>query len=170
MECCDCAGDVIVPLHWAPHCRHKSGLESVRSIIVDAMLPPMLHNARCHSAAAWEGGSGRKCQRSNLTHFFLLHSSSGVVEQIFKVPTQGRVRQRVVEQNIMINKALSLHKVQRRCVELWVQQLVVDLIFKALSQDRVQQLVVDLIFMVQSSSFRSGARVCGLLEQAVAEE
>ena len=30
---------------WAPDCRHKSGLEHVRAIVVDAILPRMLHNA-----------------------------------------------------------------------------------------------------------------------------
>ena len=148
MECCDCAGDVIVPLHWAPDCRRKSGLESVRSNIGDAMLPPCCATPDVTvPQLGKEAVEGSAKDRLSPT-IFLLHSSSGVVEQIFKVPTQGRVRQRVVEQNIMINKAWSLHKVQRRCVELWVQQLVVELIFKALSQDRVQQLVVDLIFMV----------------------
>ena len=41
----DCADDVIVPLQWAPDFFHKSGLEYVRGIIVDAILPPMFHNA-----------------------------------------------------------------------------------------------------------------------------
>ena len=41
----ECADDVIVPLHRALDCRHKSGLEYVRAIIVDAILPRMFLNA-----------------------------------------------------------------------------------------------------------------------------
>ena len=42
MEGSDCADDVIVPIHWAPDCRRKSGL----AIVADAVLPPMFfHNA-----------------------------------------------------------------------------------------------------------------------------
>ena len=40
----ECADDVIVPLHWAPDRRHKSGLAYVRETIVDAILPLMFHN------------------------------------------------------------------------------------------------------------------------------
>ena len=45
MEGFDCADDVLVPLHWALDCRHKSGLQYVRAIIVHAIIFPMFHNA-----------------------------------------------------------------------------------------------------------------------------
>ena len=47
-------------------------------------------------------------------------------------------------------------RVQQLVVELWVQQLVVELV-KALSQDRVQQLLVELTFIINCSSFRSSS-------------
>ena len=46
----------------------------------------------------------------------------------------------------MITVALSQDKVQQFVVELWVQQLVVELIIKALFQDGVQQFFVVLTF------------------------
>ena len=59
--------------------------------------------------------------RQNLTalHGAEHHDHPGFV-------SQDRVLQHFVEQNIMITKALSQGRVQQLVVELWVQQLVVD--------------------------------------------
>ena len=74
-----------------------------------------------------------KCRRSNLTPCFLLPSSSGVVEQIFKVLSQGRVCQRFVEQIMKLMKVCSENRVQQRFV---AQNMTNCWVF---SRDTVQQ-------------------------------
>ena len=45
LEGSGCADDVMVPLHWAPDCRRKSGLRCVRAMIVDIVFFSRFHNA-----------------------------------------------------------------------------------------------------------------------------
>ena len=78
--------------------------------------------------------------------------------EVFKVSPRDRVPQRLVEQNTMITKALSPDGVQQLVVELWVQRLVVELIIKALSHDRVQQLFVPPNSSRPCNSVQGGGR------------